>query len=186
MMNVILRPATVADAEAIAEVRIKSWRATYRGMIPDSYLDDMKLDESAAHWAKILEVASDRVCVFVAESENGIVGFASGMLLPEEKLGLDAELTAVYLSPDMQRSGIGRRMVQDVAQALKAKGAKGLLVWVISGNKPARKFYEHLGAELLIEQGFNWDGMDLQEVGYGWKSVAMLLPGTAALRRNLH
>lgn len=186
MTQVILRRATAADAAAIAEVRIKSWRATYRGMIPDAYLDEMQLEDSTAHWTRILEVASDKVCVFVAESEDGVVGFASGMLLQEEKFGLNAELTAVYLNPDMQRSGIGRRMVQEVAQALQAKGAKGLLVWVISGNKPARKFYEHLGAELLIEQSFNWDGMDLQEVGYGWKDLGALTPDTARIRKDLH
>ncbi|MES2068895.1 MAG: GNAT family N-acetyltransferase [Pseudomonadota bacterium] len=189
MMSISLRRATMDDAAAIAEVRIKSWRATYRGMIPDAYLDDMKLEDSTAHWAKILEVASERVCVFVAESEGEIVGFASGMLLKETKLGLDAELTAVYLSPSLQRAGIGRRMVQEVAKACRAQGATGLLVWVISGNKPARKFYESLGAELLIEQGFNWDGMDLQEAGYGWKDLGMLLseaPEMAAARRNLH
>ncbi|MES2106426.1 MAG: GNAT family N-acetyltransferase [Pseudomonadota bacterium] len=186
MMNVILRRATVADAAAIAEVRINSWRATYRGMIPDAYLDGMKLDDSTAHWTKILEVASDKVCVFVAESEAGVVGFTSGMMLQEEKFGLNAELTAVYLNQDMQRSGIGRRMVQEVAQACQARGATGLLVWVISGNKAARRFYEHLGAELLIEQGFNWDGMDLQEVGYGWKDLDLLSPTLPVARKNLH
>ena len=185
-MNVILRRAVAADAVAIAEVRIKSWRATYRGMMPDAYLDEMKLEDSVAHWTKILEAASDKVCVFVAESEGGIVGFASGMLLQEEKFGLNAELTAVYLNPEMQGSGIGRRMVQEVAQACQAKGATGLLVWVISGNKPARKFYERLGAELLIEQGFNWDGMDLQEVGYGWKDLGALSADSSRIRRNLH
>ena len=50
-----LRSATVADAEAIAAVRIESWLATYRGMIPDEYLDSMKLEESILHWRTILE-----------------------------------------------------------------------------------------------------------------------------------
>jgi hypothetical protein len=39
--EVSLRRATVADAEAIAAVRVEGWQTTYRGMIPDQYLDEM-------------------------------------------------------------------------------------------------------------------------------------------------
>ncbi len=181
--EVSLRRATVADAAAIAAVRIQSWLATYRGMIPDAYLDEMKLDDSITHWRTILEAlasAGDRVCVFVAESEGVIIGFASGMLLPEPKLGMNAELTAVYLRPAWQRSGIGRRMVQKVARTLQAQGSDSLLVWVIAGNAMARNFYEELGGALLREQNFSWDGMDLVEAGYGWQDLSVLMASVNA------
>ena len=48
-------------------------------------------------------------------------------------------------------------------------------MWVIAGNKGARAFYETLGAELLLEQPFNWDGMDLVEAGYGWRDLPALV-----------
>lgn len=179
-----LRRATVADAEAIAAVRIASWLATYRGMIPDAYLDEMKLEDSITHWRTILEAlptAGERICVFVAESEGQVIGFASGMLLPEPKLGMNAELTAVYLRPAWQRSGIGRRMVQKVARTLQAQGSNSLLVWVIADNAIARNFYEELGGALLLEQKFSWDGLDLMEAGYGWQDLAVLMASVNAL-----
>ena len=179
-----LRRATVADAEAIAAVRIESWLATYRGMIPDAYLDSMKLEESITHWHTILEAlpaANDRICVFVAESEGEVIGFASGMLLPESKLEMNAELTAVYLRPGWQRSGIGRRMVQKVARTLQAQGSNSLLVWVIAENAIARNFYEELGGALLLEQKFSWDGLDLMEAGYGWQDLSVLMASVNAL-----
>ena len=55
-----------------------------------------------------------------------------------------------------------------VARAQRAHGATGLIVWVIAGNKGARAFYESLGATLLVEQPFEWDGMPLVEAGYGF------------------
>lgn len=55
-----------------------------------------------------------------------------------------------------------------------ARGAAGMIVWVIAGNKAARAFYERLGAELVIEQAFQWDGMDLVEAGYGWRNLEAL------------
>ncbi len=179
-----LRRATVADAEVIAAVRIESWLATYRGMIPDEYLDSMKLEESIIHWRTILEAlpaAGERICVFVAESEGQVIGFASGMLLPEPKLEMEAELTAVYLRPAWQRSGIGRRMVQKVARTLQAQGSNSLLVWVIAENAIARNFYEELGGALLLEQKFSWDGLDLMEAGYGWQDLSVLMASVNAL-----
>ena len=171
----VLRRATVQDAPAIAAVRIDSWRATYRGMIPDAYLDDMDLEDSSALWTRVLSVpAGNTTAVFIAEVDGEVLGFAAGMLLKEEKFGLNAELTAIYLKPAAQRAGLGRRLVALVADAYCTHGANGLLVWVIAGNRAARKFYEQLGAELLIEQPFSWDGLDLLEAGYGWRDLPAL------------
>jgi GNAT superfamily N-acetyltransferase len=175
MNDITIRPAAPADAMAIAQVRVDAWRTTYKGMIPDAYLASMKVEDSAALWEKILTAGPNSTSVFVATDANGVVGFAAGNMLAEPKHGLDAELSAVYIVREAQRAGVGQRLVATVAAAQRAHGATGLIVWVISGNKPARAFYEKLGAELLIEQPFSWDGMDLIEAGYGWRDLDALV-----------
>lgn len=174
--SVQVRPADLQDAQAIAQVRVDSWRATYRSMIPDSYLDAMRVEDSTALWERILSApqGANRM-VFVAESEIGVIGFAAGMLLGEEKFGCNAELTGIYLKPEAQRMGLGRRLVRAVANACVERDASGMLVWVISANQGARLFYEKIGGELLIEQPFTWDGLDLQEAGYGWRQLGALV-----------
>jgi GNAT superfamily N-acetyltransferase len=169
--DVVIRRATVADAAVIAAVRIDSWRTTYRGIIPDDYLDGMKIEDSTAIWSRILSATSNAANVFVAEVDGEVLGFAAGMTLAEAKLGFDAELSAIYLEPSVQRAGIGRKLVAHVAAALASAGANNMLVWVLADNRPARQFYEMLGAELLVEQPFSWDGLDLQEAGYGWRTI---------------
>lgn len=169
--DVVIRRATVADAGVIAAVRIDSWRTTYRGIIPDDYLDGMKIEDSTAIWSRILSATSNAANVFVAEVDGEVLGFAAGMTLAESKLGFDSELSAIYLEPSVQRAGIGRKLVAHVAAALASAGANNMLVWVLADNRPARQFYEMLGAELLAEQPFNWDGLDLQEAGYGWRTI---------------
>ncbi|MDY7547394.1 GNAT family N-acetyltransferase [Glaciimonas sp. CA11.2] len=166
-----VRRGTVADAGVIAGLRIDSWRATYRGILPVAYLDSMKVDESTALWTRILHAASDAACVFVAEIDGEIVGFAAGMTLSEPKLGFDSELTAIYLIPSVQRAGIGRRLVAHVASTLASAGANNMLAWVLSQNDIARQFYTKLGGELLTEQTFIWDDLEMQEVGYGWRTI---------------
>ena len=185
MSEITIRAATPADAPAIAQVRVDAWRTTYKGMIPDAYLAAMKVEDSTALWTKILTAGPNSSSVFVAENADGVVGFAAGYMLADPKHGLDAELSAVYLVRETQRAGVGQRLVATVAAAQRAHGATGLIVWVIAGNKPARAFYEKLGAELLIEQPFSWDGMDLVEAGYGWRDLTSLV-AAADLPAVLH
>ena len=174
-MTIAIRRATPQDAPVIADVRIASWRHTYRGLIPDAYLDAMEIDASAALWTRVLSAATDRASVFVADDDGEIVGFAAGNMLEEPRHGLDAELSAAYVQRDHQRAGIGRRLVDAVARAQRAHGARGLIVWVIAGNNGARAFYEGLGATLLIEPPFEWDGTPLVEAGYGCSDIDALI-----------
>ncbi|GGX03955.1 GNAT family N-acetyltransferase [Undibacterium macrobrachii] len=179
-----LRRATVADAEAIAAIRIEGWRTTYRGMIPDSYLNEMDMNENVLHWRTILQalpVKEDSLCVYVAVSDNEIVGFVSAMKLPEPKLGKDGEINAIYIRPQWQRCGIGKRMLHKAARSLQAMGCTSCVIWVIDGNAQARNFYEELGGEILIEQDFSWDGLDLTEVGYGWNDLSVMMASADAM-----
>jgi GNAT superfamily N-acetyltransferase len=104
-----------------------------------------------------------------------VLGFSAGIVLPEPKLGFAADLAAVYLRPAYQRLGLGSRLVGVTASALLAQQAQSMIVWVIAGNKPARDFYAALGAELVVEQPFQWDGMDLVEAGHGWRDLPALV-----------
>src|ERR1019366_8426742 len=87
MSSILIRPARASDAEAIAQVRVDSWRETYRGMIPQAYLDAMQLEASRAMWEKVLTAGSHAVSVFVAERSAEIIGFGSGNMLAQSKHG---------------------------------------------------------------------------------------------------
>jgi GNAT superfamily N-acetyltransferase len=180
-MTIAIRRATADDAAAIARVRVDAWRATYRGIVPDAYLDTMDVEASTQMWTRVLTSASETASVFVAEEDDRIVGFAAANRLKEPKHGFNAELSAIYLRRDCQRTGIGRRLVRSVAEAQRENGADGLIVWVIAGNKGARRFYEALGGTLLVEQEFEWDGVPLTEAGYGFRDLDALLAACDAL-----
>lgn len=44
---ITVREATEADLSGIARVLVDTWRATYRGIVPDSCLDGMTYDAQA-------------------------------------------------------------------------------------------------------------------------------------------
>jgi GNAT superfamily N-acetyltransferase len=172
---IAIRRASAADAPAIGRVRVDCWRQTYRGVIPDAYLDAMDVEQSAALWQRVLETNAHGVDVFVAEHDRAIVGFAAANRLPDRRHDMNAELTAIYLQREFQRAGIGRRLVAAVARAQRDDGADGLIVWVIAANKAARAFYEQLGATLLVLQPFEWDGVEVVEAGYAFPDIDQLL-----------
>ena len=174
-----IRRAAPGDARAIAQVRVDAWRTTYAGIVPAAYLAAMSVDANTAQWQRILTAGPNTTSVFVADDGGDVAGFACGNMLPEPKHGFDAELTAIYLRRDRQRAGLGRRLVGAVVAAQREQGASGLLTWVIAANRAARAFYERLGAELVIEQPFQWDGLDLVEAGYGWRDLDALLAACA-------
>lgn len=180
-MTITIRQATAGDAAAIAHVRIDAWRTTYRGIVPDAYLDAMDVETSTQMWTRVLTAAATTASVFVAEKDDEIVGFAAANRLKEPKHGFDAELSAIYLRRDHQRAGVGRRLVRATAEAQRANGANGLIVWVIAANKGARRFYESLGGALVVEQEFEWDGIPLTEAGYGFRDIDALLAACDAL-----
>jgi GNAT superfamily N-acetyltransferase len=132
----------------------------------------------------MLTALSNRASVFVATDETDVIGFAAGNLLAESKHGLDAELTALYIRRENQRAGIGCRLVAAVVAAEATQGATGPLTWVIAGNKGARAFYERLGAELMVEQPFQWDGIDRVEAAYGWRDLDALATSLAPQTEN--
>jgi hypothetical protein len=58
-----LRPATPADAAAVAYVHVQAWRETYRGIMPDAVLEGPSVEERARAWRAVqdLKRAAGRV-----------------------------------------------------------------------------------------------------------------------------
>ncbi|MDH2899382.1 MAG: hypothetical protein PXY39_00250 [archaeon] len=79
MINI--RPALVSDALNISKVHIDTWKTTYRGIVPQDYLDNLSYKEREERWIKILTdtefIRSKKSFTLVAEDEKfGIVGWA--------------------------------------------------------------------------------------------------------------
>jgi GNAT superfamily N-acetyltransferase len=77
-------------------------------------------------------------CVFVAECDEGVAGFAA--VLPRPDGG--AELDGLFVEPRLWKRGIGRRLVDHVADVARARTASFLHV---IGNPHAEGFYLSCG-----------------------------------------
>lgn len=130
-----IRKATLADAKGIARVHVDSWIATYRNIVPDTYLDQLSYEAREQLWTENLKAENN----FVAENDDReIIGFADG---GKERTGkyakLQGELYSIYILPEYQGKGIGRSLMKRVVQHLKANGQNSMLVWVLEENPRA-------------------------------------------------
>jgi GNAT superfamily N-acetyltransferase len=160
----------------ISVVHVDTWRAAYRGIVPDAHLDGLSYEESERLWRDAITSGDGRV--FVAEDGGGVFGFASGG--PRERFSrelreYEGELQTVYVLPSRKGTGAGRRLVGAVARHLADQGVHSMLLWVFTENRPARRFYESLGGVPVGKDGFELGGAWLSETAYGWKDLDVLL-----------
>jgi GNAT superfamily N-acetyltransferase len=173
--SITIRGAVPADADAIAEVHVASWRTTYPGIVEQSYIDGLTVGPRAAKWAQRLSSGDEPALdILVAvDPEQGIVGFSCGGVLREPVPEFDAELHAIYLLRAFQNAGVGRRLVSAWATLALERGLSAAIVRALAAN-PACRVYEHLGAELLRETHIVIGGLPYPERWYGWHDLVDL------------
>jgi ribosomal protein S18 acetylase RimI-like enzyme len=161
--TLLVRPARPTDAAAVARVYVDSWRDTYRGLIPQAYLNAMSYVRHEHSWRQTFAAGG---WGFVAELDRQVVGFASGGRC-RSRGRWAGELFVLYVQTPCHGRGIGRALFDATHYELARRGYAGMLVWVLANN-PARGFYEHLGGEPAGDNVCELGGARLREVAYGW------------------
>ncbi|MEZ5935965.1 MAG: GNAT family N-acetyltransferase [Alphaproteobacteria bacterium] len=175
-----IRPARIEEAGAIAELHVRAWHEAYTGLVPQSLLDGLSVERRAERWRRTLAetVPEDETVLVAVDAGGGLAGFAScgAQRSPElEAGGFDGEILTLYLSAEAKRQGIGRRLMAAMAAALQKQGRRGVGLWVLEGNQPARHFYESLGGEIVGKrEDRRGEDLVLQEVAYGWRDLETL------------
>jgi ribosomal protein S18 acetylase RimI-like enzyme len=171
--SIPIRPACVDDAIGIARVHVDSWRATYKGLMPDTILDNLSYEQREQGWRRQLSTPGHGF-VYVACAPSGqIVGFVSGGPNRDGDPTYKGELYAIYVLPAYQGQGIGRRLMLMLVERLIQAGCYTMLLWVLVGN-PAYAFYEHMGGRFVKRRTEQWTGAPLEEMAYGWEDIRQL------------
>jgi GNAT superfamily N-acetyltransferase len=98
-----VRRATVDDAEAIERIRVETWRATYRGLLPDGLID--QLQTNVERRRERLRLASSSELNFVAEEDTVVVGYAFAGPERTHDVEYRGEVYAIYVLPVAQGKG---------------------------------------------------------------------------------
>jgi len=144
-----VRRAGPGDAAAIAAVKIAAWRAAYRGVLPDAFLDGLDAAAEESAWRAYLEAipAEDRVWVVV--DDGTVVGYArTGPSGDSDLPAKTGEVHGLYVSPSRLGTGRGRELFKHAVNDLAARGYAPVVVWHFTGNDQAARFYERAAFRL--------------------------------------
>ena len=158
--ELLIRPARIDDAGAIAEIGVRGWQEAYRGILPGDFLDRLSVTAREVAWRTML--SSDEAGAapaWLAERDGRAVGFvASGPPRDEDVPLPAAEVYAIYVLPDAWRHGAGRALLAAAVEHWRARGTSTIVLWVLEANARGRAFYE--------AQGWRPDG-GRQEIDFG-------------------
>jgi GNAT superfamily N-acetyltransferase len=134
----VIRVAGIDDVVDVERVRLESWRAAYRGLLPDHVLDGLRLTEERVAFLKERHFSGRLgTDVLVADVGGETVGMAvAGPCRDEDLPGL-RELYALYVLAPHWGEGLGHQLIEACGPVE--------VTWVLEGNTRARRFYERQG-----------------------------------------
>ena len=170
--GVVVRRAVASDAPAIGAVHVATWRSTYPGILPESYLTRLSARREAAYYAAAIQ-ADAGVFVAIAGDPPRVIGFITTGLGRSTSVA-EGEIQTLYVLDDFRDQGAGRRLMARGAAHLAGLGCRSAFLWVLEDN-PSRWFYAHLGGRKVQEKKVGWAGVTLVTSAYVWSPIDLLL-----------
>lgn len=145
MSNIEIKPITHPDVPAVAALAREIWQATYPGIITQEQIDFM-LElrfgverlyddlECADHWLDQAFIDGRRVGFAFSEIHRG-----------------EFKLDKLYIHPDVQRRGVGGKMIEHVASRARKAGFPKVVLAVNKRNTKAIGSYRKYGFETREE-----------------------------------
>ena len=137
-MNIDFVPAKASDAAAISALRRRIWDTTYRGIYPDTVIDEF---DYGWHQQRDLKKISDpSFKVYLIKYGNEDIGYfifqhaASGVWLH-----------SLYVLQEYQHRGIGKQAFAILKDFCKEKGIDRFTCDCSPHNKNAMQFYQKMG-----------------------------------------
>lgn len=138
MLNV--RDATPDDAGEVAGVHVRSWQVAYRRLIPDAYLDGLRVEDRATRYT-FGDTRPGRPRTVVAVADDTICGFATTGPARDGDATAAGEVYAMYVDPTAWGQGVGRVLMLEARTRLHRQGYDEALLWVLADNERAQRFY---------------------------------------------
>jgi ribosomal protein S18 acetylase RimI-like enzyme len=161
-----VRRAKPSDATSIAATHDEAWRTAYQGVIPGPELDKLINRRGPTWWEGAIRRGS-RIAILVFG--DTVAGYANYGRNRARSLYYDGEIYELYLRPEFQGLGFGRKLFQAARRDLAQSGMSSLVVWALSDNENAVGFYRNLGGRAVARSSERFGGKVLDKVAYAWQ-----------------
>lgn len=98
-----------------------------------------------------IQIRSKLCCIFVAEQDDGLVGFVHGSIskldrrLSYEGQKAIARIDDVYVSPETRGSGVADALMQEAEAWFRSEEIAGVESYIVSGNQQSLRFHQKRG-----------------------------------------
>jgi ribosomal protein S18 acetylase RimI-like enzyme len=117
-------------------------------------------------WRQAIERGSRLV---VLEFDESIAGYATYGRNRVPSLPYQGEIFELYLAPEFQGLGFGRRLFQAARRDLSDHSYQSLLVWALADNSRAIGFYEKLGGSIVRRAQERFGAETRDRVAFGFR-----------------
>jgi len=162
-----VRQARTTDAAAIAEAHDEAWRAAYQGIIPGAELQKLINRRGPSWWDSAIRKGS-RISVLIFG--DVVAGYANYGRNRARSLHFDGEIYELYLRPEFQGLGFGRRLFVAARRDLMHSGLRSMVIWALSDNEPATEFYRTLGGRMVARSSEQFGPRSLDKVAFAWSN----------------
>lgn len=160
-----IRRAIPSDADAVAETHDEAWRNAYQGLIPGAELEKLIARRGPAWWDGAIRKGS-RISLLQFDGE--VAGYANYGRNRARSLYYSGEIYELYLRPEFQGLGFGRRLFSAARKDLAQSGLQDLVIWALSDNEPAMHFYRALGGRAVARSSERFGAKSLDKVAFAW------------------
>ena len=162
-----IRRAKASDAVAVADTHDEAWRGAYQGVIPGLELEKLVTRRGPDWWDSAIRKGS-RIAILAFGDK--VAGYANYGRNRARSLFYDGEIYELYLRPEYQGLGFGRRLFTSARRDLVQSGLKSLVVWALSDNDPAVEFYKALGGKAVARSSERFGEKSLDKVAFAWNN----------------
>ena len=160
-----IRRAKPYDAGAVADAHDEAWRTAYQGIIPGAELERLINRRGPAWWDSAIRKGSRIALLQFGEK---VAGYANYGRNRARSLHYDGEIYELYLRPEFQGLGFGRRLFTSARRDLLQSGLKSMVIWALSDNDPATEFYRALGGRMVARSSEKFGPKSLDKVAFAW------------------
>lgn len=143
-MTITLRPGGREDLMAVGALHQRSRVAAYASFLSPQALAEPSPEAMGRYWTERWGHERETHRLTVAERAGRLVGF-SYLGPDDEEDAATGLLCAIHLEPAERGRGIGRTLMIDALEAMRARGWRRAALWVLRQNAAARAFYERGG-----------------------------------------
>ncbi|VVC75722.1 hypothetical protein AQUSIP_10120 [Aquicella siphonis] len=167
LQTIEIRLAALDDIQEMVDIKIDKLHVGEPVHPLDGMMQELFLREFKKRWEIRLKQGVDTLLI---TADRQIVGFVSYSAYedPARSLLRAAEISHLYILPDIRRKRLGSRLCRAALVKIREGGFDNVVVWVPSCSRPSIRFYEQLDFKPMACERIERirDQIELREICY--------------------